>query len=252
VPNLRIPMDPLNPGQFYACCGLVELFELSGPKVLSHFELDSNRPRKAEFVLFSDDELNLDFVIKSVRDSKCVPGSIDAPPGNDSIAPISVFLFNQRLELDWWLNDFHDRARSLKCWAGQVTTKKLMFELPQLLPPDNASFDSDGFTSTRFGIDPRSAWVSLNLGYSPNEQGQESRTFPVVEMLAAFGLQGFRPAGDRAQGFRYALWLKPLPGIVARTAAAKPWEGLQAACYQFELGQRGSYKFFSFAEPILF
>ncbi len=251
MPNLRIPIDPFNPGQFYACCGLIELFELSGIQTLSHFELDRQRPRKAEFLLSSEDELSLDFIVKSIRDGEFVSGSTDDPPGNESIAPVSVSFFDQRFELDWWLNEFHDRACSLKCWAGQVTTLKLVSELPKLLPADGASFDSDGFTSTRFGIDPRSAWVALNLGYSPNEQGQEARTFPVVELLAAFGLQGFRPAGDRAQGYRYALWLQALPHIVARIVSAQPWEGLRAAQYRFTLGQRGSYKFFSFADPLL-
>jgi CRISPR-associated protein Csx14 len=251
MPNLYIPIDPLNPGQFYACCGLVELFELSGAQTLSKFELDYQRPRRAKFVLSCNDELNLDFIVKSVRDATFVPGSTDEPPGNESIAPVTVSIFNHHLELDWWLNEFRDRAGPLKCWAGQVTTQKLASELPKLLPWDDASFDSDGFTSTRFGIDPRSAWVALNLGYSPNEQGQESRTFPVVELLAAFGLEGFRPAGDRTQGFRYAIWLKALPRIVARTVCAQPWEGLPVALYRFKLGQRGSYKFFSFADPIL-
>ena len=34
MPELRIPFDPCNPGQFYACCGLIELFELSGAQTL--------------------------------------------------------------------------------------------------------------------------------------------------------------------------------------------------------------------------
>ena len=73
MPSLHIAMDPLNPGQFYACCGLIELFELSGTKILSHFELDPHRPRKAEFVLFSDDELNLDFVVRSSEIQSAFP-----------------------------------------------------------------------------------------------------------------------------------------------------------------------------------
>jgi CRISPR-associated protein Csx14 len=249
MPELHVPLDPLNPGQFYACCGLVDLFELSGTRTLSHFHLDDRHPRKAEFVLTSNNHLTLDFIVQSIREAEFVPGSVHEPPGNDSIAPVSVSIFNQRLELDWWLDEFRDRARSLKCWAGQVTTQKLVSELPKLLPSGNASFDSDGYTSTRFGIDPRSAWVALNLGYSPNEQGQESRTYPVVELLAGFGLQGFRPAGNRTEGFRYALWSKPLPRLVARTVSAQPWDGLQTAQYQFKLGQRGSYKVFGFADP---
>lgn len=252
MPELRISLDPCNPGQFYACCGLTELFDMAGAHVLSRFQVDHRRPRFAEFVLTSNSELDLNCIVKSIREAGFVTlprKSADKPPQRDSIAPASVLIFNKNVDLDWWLDHFHERARSLKCWAGQVTTHKLLSELPKLLPPTNISFDADGFTSTRFGIDPRSAWMARNLGYSPNEQGQESRTYPVVEMLAAFGLQGFRPRGDRKNGFRYALWLTPLPSKIARTASAQPWDGLQASQYKFELGERGSYKFFCFATP---
>ena len=247
--ELRIQIDPCNPGQFYACCGLLELAELSGRETLSRFFTDEHRPREAAFGVESGGDLFLELIVDAIRNAKFVSGASDKPPYNDSIAPAAVHIFDHDVQLDWWLDEFHDRATALKCWAGQVTTHKLTQELPKLLSADEASLDASGFTSTRFGIDPRSAWVALNLGYSPNEQGQESRTYPLVELLAAFGLQGFRPDGDRARGFRYALWLEPLPHIVARSASCEPWDGLPSARYRFRLGQRGSYKFFDFAEP---
>jgi CRISPR-associated protein Csx14 len=253
MPELSISIDPCNPGLFYACCGVIELFELSGADTRSQFRFDHHYPRTAEFVLASDSELDLGSLVKAIRDSNFSPyarRSADKPPEKDSIAPVSASIFGKKFDLDWWLDEFHDRATSLKCWAGQVTTQKLFSELPKLLGSDSVSFDADGYTSTRFGVDPRAAWVSLDLGYSPNEQGQQSRTYPVVELFAAFGLQGFRPAGDRSKGFRYSLWRSPLPRIVARTASAQPWEGLEAVQYEFQLGGRGSYKFFCFANPI--
>ncbi|MGB6134689.1 MAG: hypothetical protein WBG54_23125 [Acidobacteriaceae bacterium] len=251
MPELRVAIDPCNPGQFYACCGLIELLDLAGTYTLSRFYMDRYHPREAEFVVESERGLDLDFIASAIKQATFTPASVDKPPYKDSIAPVSVSVLNHDLDLDWWLNEFRDQATPLKCWAGQVTTQKLTSELPKLLPTAGVSFDGDGFTSTRFGIDPRSAWVALDLGYSPNEQGQESRTYPIVELLAAFGLQGFRPTGSRAQGFTYALWLEPLPRIVARSAGVRPWEGLPAAQYGFKLGVRGSYKFFCFANPIL-
>lgn len=251
MPELRLAIDPCNPGQFYACCGLAELFDLAGEETISRFIVKSYRAREAEFVVQNHGGLTLRSAMGALKGAKYTPGQVDQPPNKDSIAPISVSIFGQDFKLDWWLNQFHDGATAFKCWAGQVTTQKLTSELPRLVSIDEASLDADGFTSTRFGIDPRSAWVALDLGYSPNEQGQESRTYPVVELLAAFGLQGFRPEGSRSQGFTYALWLEPLPCVVARTAAVQPWRGLPVAQYHFQLGERGSYKFFTFADPIL-
>jgi CRISPR-associated protein Csx14 len=253
MPELRISLDPCNPGQFFACCGLIELFDLNGAKAFSKFEVNWRSPRTAEFVLTSESDLDLGSIARAIRDAKYEPlhrsGAEGRPPDKDSIAPAQVSIFGKRFMLDWWLEWFHHKPRSLKCWAGQVTTQKLISILPAMVPNDGLSFDDGVLTTTRFGIDPRSAWVALNLGYSPNEQGQESSTYPVIEMLGAFGLQGFRPAGSRAEGFTYHLWLSPLPRIVARSICAKPWSGLASTAYRFSLGERGSYKYFSFAEP---
>src|SRR5687768_2399699 len=50
VTELHIPLDPLNPGQFFACCGLLELFTLESAAVLGSFSSDPYRPRVAAFV----------------------------------------------------------------------------------------------------------------------------------------------------------------------------------------------------------
>lgn len=252
--EIRVRVDPCNPGQFYSCCGIVELCELAGATTLSHFLVNPKLPRLAEFVVGSDIEISLSSLVDAIKAASFTmlerPGA-ENPPDKDSVAPARAELLGESIQLDWWLDDFQSKATQLKCWAGQVTTRKLFTELPRLLPSTAASFDSDAFTSTRFGIDPRSAWVALNLGYSPNEQGEESKSYPVVELLAAFGLQGFRPSGDRNRGFEYCLWHEPLPMIVARCGCAEAWDGLKASQYRFKLGERGSYKFFCFAEPNL-
>ena len=251
MPELRISLDPCNPGQFYACCGLIQLFELKGARTLSNFEVNWRHPREAEFVLASKSELGLQSIAADIRGANYQPLPRPGPGGKrpDSIAPAQVFIYGKRFTLDWWLDCFHDKPSSLKCWSGLVTTQKLFSLLPGLVPKDDLSFEYGVLTTTRFGVDPRSSWVALNLGYSPNEQGQESRTYPAVEMLAAFGLQVFRPAGSRSTGFNYHLWRSPLPRVAALTACARPWGGLLSSTYRFELGERGSYKYFRFAEP---
>jgi CRISPR-associated protein Csx14 len=255
--ELRISLDPCNPGQFYACCGLIELFDMTGAQTLSKFEVDWRRPREATFVLTSETTLELSAILQAIREAEYKPlprpeaEAEDKAPDKDSIAPLRVTIFGRELVLDWWLGCFHHKAHWLKCWAGQVTTQKLFSILPTLVADKKFPFDEGVLTTTRFGIDPRSAWVALDLGYSPNVQGQESQTYPVVELLGAFGLQGFRPAGSRAKGFTYHLWLQPLPRLVARTVCARAWAGCESATYQFSLGERGSYKYFSFAEPLM-
>jgi hypothetical protein len=115
--EIRIKLDPCNPGQFYACCGLIELLELAGARTLSRFYADSCRPRDAEFVVRCEDGLSLDAVLKAIKNADFRSGKTDKPPYKDAIAPVSISIFGRKMELDWWLNEFHDQATPLKCWA---------------------------------------------------------------------------------------------------------------------------------------
>jgi hypothetical protein len=252
--EVRIPMDPMNPGQFFACCGLWELFDLLGARALAHFEVDERRPRQARFVLQSDGELSLAAAVGALREAK-VEALLHEEAG---VAPIRIGIGAASLELDWWLDRFHEKAERLKCWAGQQTSLSIASKLMESLPVNAGEhlLSFTAMTTTRFGVDPRSAWNAKDVGYSPNEHQQESATFPAVEMLAAVGLSGFRPekrqrksAGDfREWEYVYALWREPLPRAVGRLACCAPWDGLGAVGYGFQLGKRGNYKVFRFSQ----
>jgi CRISPR-associated protein Csx14 len=247
MPEMRIPMDPMNPGQFFACCGLWELFDLRGARAMAHFEVNERRPRQAEFVLESDGELLLAATVGELHEAK-----VEASQHEEkSIAPIRIGYGGTFLELDWWLDRFRETAQGLKCWAGQQTSFSIASELVRLLPTtaDEALLNYRAMTTTRFGVDPRSAWNAADVGYSPNEHQQESATFPAVEMLAAVGLGGFRPERRRREReYSYALWPVPLPRAVARLACCAPWDGLGARGFRFRLGKRGNYKVFRFSQ----
>src|SRR5437763_1310626 len=89
--ELRISFDPCNPGQFYACCGLIELFEVAEKTTASHFTVNRSRPRQAEFVLTSETELDMQAVVSSLKKAEYRPlsrKSAENPPAKDSIAPI--------------------------------------------------------------------------------------------------------------------------------------------------------------------
>ena len=249
--DLRVQLDPLNPGQFYACCGLLELAALEHGPVMSHFETEPQRPRVSWFHLQGVPQVFLGSALEQLRTAA---SSISFHPGFEaSISPATIRLWEHALELDWWLDDFRDKPAPLKCWAGQVTTRKLFDELLRLL--DNSSSGSDLFersrlTKSKFGVDPRAAWNARDCGYSPNEHGTDSATFTAVEVLAAIGLQTFRPPVRRKNRTAlYSLWNTSLPLCVARSAAGVPWDGLPHHRFQFSIGSRGqSYKYFKFGQ----
>ncbi|HET6936000.1 MAG TPA: hypothetical protein VFI72_14260 [Candidatus Angelobacter sp.] len=250
--DLRVQLDPLNPGQFYACCGLLELAGLDRGPVLSRFEQERGRPRLACFQLRGISAGFLSEALGLLRDAASTL-SFDQDC-EASISPATLRFGSHALELDWWLDEFREKPRPLKCWAGQVTTRKLFEELLPLLERDVSCddlFQRSRFTKSKFGVDPRAAWNARDYGYSPNEHGLDSKTFVAVEVLAALGLQTFRPVVQpRGRTARYHLWTCELPLGVARNAANAPWDGLPHLAYQFSIGSRGqSYKYFRFSEP---
>lgn len=251
--ELRIPLDPTNPGQFYACCGLVELFTLLKQRdALSHFDHDPSRPKYAEFLLTGASEAELSGVVRQIAHADY--SAISDWETEQSIRPIRAEFPGLALELDWWLDEFRLEATPLKCWAGQVTGLRLFDELPKLLNPEAGSSQIFHFakpSKSKFGVDPRSAWNALDFGYSPNEHGEDAATFPAVEMLAAFGLQSFRPFPDKRRSAHYSLWRTPLPRVAAIQASLEPWDGLDVSTFRFQIDKRGqSYKYFAPGRPI--
>jgi CRISPR-associated protein Csx14 len=248
--NLRIRLDSLNPGQFFACCGLFELLSVEEPGLLCCFALDPHRPRIAHFCIHTaSGSASLGRVLWQLRHATA------AFPNENlelSIRPAVIAFGDRRLDIDWWLDEFLKDIKSIKCWAGQVTTRRLFADLlPQLDVESTCEdlFDRPASTNSLFGVDPRSAWNTLDLGFSPNEHNVPSTVFPAVEVLAAFGLQYFRPDSRNRSKVRYSLWNEPLPASIARLAFLAPWDGLQCTNLVFEICKRGqSYKYFSFAK----
>lgn len=247
--TISIPLDPTNPGQFYACCGLIDLFDLGGARVQSRFKVSDDHPRSGGFELRSDTELDLSRLLDALRNASFE--ALDHP--EKAVKPIRLKLARGEVLLDWWFDAFRIKTASIKCWAGQVTTEKLVAELLPAVDPateTNRLFEVPRMMKTRFGVDPRSAWNTLDLGYSPNEHNQDAATYPIVELLAAIGLQGFRPNAKIRASVEYTLWRNWLPRIPARRAATIRWPGLACSVYQFSIEKRGqSYKFFTFAAP---
>jgi CRISPR-associated protein Csx14 len=251
VSELRVPMDPLNPGQFFACCGLFELMAKMAPGACAHFVVDEARPRRAEFVVGGDGLPELGIVLGAL----CEAEFELIEEGEQSVWPVRLRIAEEAFVLDWWLDAFRERpSKILKCWAGQVTTKKLFEDLLQLIVPEGGAdglMTAAAMSKSKFGVDPRSAWNALDFGFSPDIHKKDAATYPAVEMLAAIGLQGFRPKANRRDRVAFHLWTIPLPLAVARMGAVAAWDGLPRFDYQFSIAKRGqSYKYFALAEFI--
>lgn len=220
--EFRLHLDVYNPAEYYAALGLLELVTWHGDEVLAHFDTAGTTGATSTFVL---------------RDLACLPDlraisirALDHP--DPLIAPV---MLHDRLELNWWLNDYRTEKSELKLWAG--TTRPL----DMLRRYQDVAVAIDGnvlqrFINTKtgkssFGFDTRASRDALALGYSQKEARDASILFPVTEFLCAVGLQNFRPISDLS----YYVWRRPVPISIAHAAAVQDFPGLEQDRYAISI-----------------
>lgn len=99
-----------------------------------------------------------------------------------------------------------------------------------------------------FNFDPRGAWTAIDAGYSPNTQKDGIAASPVVEILAAIGLEHARPDQYETRKVRYAVWGHPLPPMLGRAALAGADLKLPMLRFEFDLDLSGKNKVTTFAQ----
>ena len=242
--SFSVRVDLTNPGQFLACCGLLELAHRLWPGAEGWFEGES-------FVvgLPCKEASPLGTILERLGASAV---KADETRGDKSTRPVQLEGF--ALTLDWWIDHTGEKT-SLKLWAGQQTSLTIVETLQPAVArlaekPTDGILDVGEPLTGRYGFDPRSAWNTLDVGFSPNEQGMAVDTFAAVELLAAVGLQGFRPVPNEGRRWRYVTWDIPLAAPIARAACAAAIPVRGASAYQFRVASRGSYKGFSYATSL--
>jgi CRISPR-associated protein Csb3 len=99
-----------------------------------------------------------------------------------------------------------------------------------------------------FNFDPRGAWTAIDAGYSLNDQGHQVESSPVVELLAAWGLENARPDEFETRKVRYAVWGIPLAPMLARAALCGSIDATPRQMFVFRLDMSGKNKVVTFAE----
>ena len=229
--TLTINVDLCNPGQFFACCGLLELAHRKwGCKAQGKFDEDI-------FCLFAPGNFN-----DLVKNLTISPINTNSPTSPISIHKEKhVFIY-----LDWWLQD-----SGFKTWSGQQSSYGILTNLykESLNEFDIASgFEYTSNLTGRLSVDYRASWTGLDAGFSPNSQDMAVATYPLVEFLAAIGLQRFRPnivqSKSAPKKYCYSVWHEYLSVSLACVASyAMPIQTTEP--YEFVIKKRGQYKYFS-------
>ena len=100
-----------------------------------------------------------------------------------------------------------------------------------------------------FNFDPRGAWTAIDAGYSPNEHKHAIEASPVVEFLAAWGLENARPVEFGLRQVRYAAWgCESAARACARRACRTLCQLIPLRQFHFELDLSGKNKVVTFAQ----
>lgn len=267
-PNITIPIDLTNPGQFFACCGLLELADRLWPGAEGWFE-------GQHFHVSVDGSIRSMLACLILDPPHAVSFVGDTLPVKPIIAPLALTFDADgsiRFILDFWIKII-TRSGSVRAvaappwnmWAGNQKSHSIWLqlrnELRVLIAGDEPTITgartdeqlSDLFRQTRpltgrFGFDSTAAWNPQDVGFSPNDQGMAVESSPATELLASVGLQRFRPTVDKGV-IQYQLWNNPAsPAIAAAFACG----GIQhnGTRYRFGIVSRGQYSAFGKARPM--
>lgn len=260
---IRIPVDLANPGQFFACCGLLELAERIWGGAEGWFE-------GHWFNIRSGEGFSLPELLSRVKTSLLVDQADestaedaedeDAADDDSKVQPLELVLpgSSNPLRLDWWAD------KSLKPWAGRMNVRVIYRALIDAIDTSSADpfndarvvFDpiSDSKGATRekkskkrepFYFDARrgASARSLDIGFSPDALKMTTRAFPAVESLCLVGLQRFRPSPTATRRvFNYYTWGVPLEASVASGAVCGLMTGIEGRGFRFENAFRSDQK----------
>jgi len=242
--TITVTVDVTNPGQFFACCGLLELADRRWPGAEGWFE-------QRHFLIACDGDLPT--LVRSVAEA-----TIDQlDPDDNKASPLQIGKPFRPLRLDWW-NDERTPEKDLKVWAGSMEGVRIARAMQHALRDDRCvtpglldagmivyAPDDPEKKVEPFYFDARrgSNAHSRDVGFSPNDLQLTTTAFPAVELLCLVGLQRCLPTPTaRPRVFAYFTWQRPLvPELVpAAVAGLLPHVGGRGYHFEnwFRTGQR--------------
>jgi CRISPR-associated protein Csb3 len=273
-PNITVNVDVTNPGQFFACCGLLELADRLWPGAEGWFDgpdafvlsadgheasilklcqevVDcSLSPLLPEKELEELNELNRNKALLKKVSKSLAEADKARRKSLNSKRIASGFRLGSRFDLrvDWWLNDNCD-GDHLKTWAGQQAIAGIAEAIKEnlVIPNNEDIFDmerairrSDGTPVAPLSFDAGRVGTAQDIGYSPDKVGQAIACCVWTEFLSLIALQRFAPKPDRNDFFTYHLWRVPLAAAVAAAAARGTIPSIIACKGTFRLAARDS------------
>ena len=275
-----IPVDLLNPGQVFACLGFLEAADVLCGNAEGGFNWEESRSADAaQFKLRAAGGSSpigevLEFLaaakiqcLKPTRwageprkgESPVLTATFPEPIGGRMALPIRLRDGNTRkvADIDHWADGSsripfklyagNRSAYSIACNILHGDATKGLRGVKDLLRDERTElalrpFDVCTPMGGSFNFDPRKAWTAIDVGYSPDTQEHKVVASPVVEILAAWGMQHARPDEYETRQVRYGAWGALVPPLLARPALAGVDVAIPIRKFEFTLDLSGKNK----------
>ena len=264
-PNIKIPVDLTNPGQFFACCGLFELADRLWGRVESWFEPDAfcmSTPDGQQFnnlltsikqltvanTMTEDQSVRL-AELSDLRKQKLAPEQEAEKKALESLRREEPIVLSGPLSIriDWFRDGFSGGSR-FKTWAGQQSVIDIATAMHggiSLLALDSelTLFQAGRGIGLPFNFDSdlggQGSALDIGFSFDPLAGSEATRIAsscrPALEFLCFLGLQRFRPREVRGENrFVYSAWRKAQSVIVASAIASGSIPPSEINCFSFE------------------
>lgn len=274
-PSIAINVDVTNPGQFFACCGLLELADRLWPGAEGWF---ANNKFMIDCIGSFKDLLDaLDSCVLTntmtanqwarhqelnsmkTSDRKKDPTLDTETKELESLIRESPIRLKSPIELTLdWFTDSHSGGSRFKTWAGMQSILTIAESMKKAI--STQSFRAHSFENcfsysvTKSGLpfnfdsDLGGQGSALDVGFSFDPLAANATTKiepsarPFLEMLAFIGLQRFRPQTiARENRYIYCAWNRSIPIAVAAPAACVNLPMPNAPIFEFRLLYRTKY-----------
>lgn len=260
--TLTIKVDLANPGQFFACCGLLILADAMSSAAHGWFEetrfyidcdgdiVDTVKHLRIGAAGVDDTEYERICGLKPKARSTEEKALLKSIQSSMKVGGVEFCLPNATpVVVDWWREPAMVHA-GFKTWSAEQKPADIcrsMFDKAEIARGKLDLIESQPVPGLKpFYFDNRiSRLTSRDLGFSP--EGFTASFSPAVELFALIGLQHFRPTTIRhRQVYAFATWAEPLPLEAAAIAATGLAPALCNRHYRFPLVHRtgGKYKAF--------
>lgn len=273
--SFSVNVDPTNPGQFFACCGLLELADRLWPGAEGWFadgkfhvacegtlaELLTQFAQVQISSSLSEAQLDRLGTLLSVSEATLNTAAIEEKERLKEMwryerlhipTPFDVWI-------DWWRDERGERT-DLKTWAAKQMVAKMALGMLGAIkaatwskePDPEALFQPVQTDCLPFNFDSdlSGQGSARDTGFSADTLSLKSSFRPLLELVAFIGMQRFHPALTKDDKFRFCVWSFPLPPSVASAAAAGVISSADEQQYVFALFNRTKYmKAFLPAQP---